>query len=276
MDERLQLRIQRYGWDRSAGSYDAGWERQLAPCHERVLAAADLRPGEEVLDVACGTGLVTLPVAERVGSGGRVTAVDLSAEMVECIEERAARRRLEDRVVARRMNAERLDLEEGSFDAVLCSLGLMYVPNPDRALVEFHRVLRGGGRAVAAVWGARDRCGWAGIFPVVDARVETEVCPLFFALGTGDALARSFREAGFEAVEAERLSAELVYEDEAQALVAAFEGGAVALAYERFDADTREAAHVEYLETIEAYRDGDGYRVPGEFVVVRGRKGSTA
>lgn len=272
MDERLQLRVQRYGWDRSSDSYDRGWQRQLVPCHRRVLEMADLRPGEEVVDVACGTGLVTLPAAERIGPDGRVEAVDLSEAMVDVIEERAERHGLDDRVTADRMNAETLAYGDESFDAALCSLGLMYVPNPDRALEAFHRVLRPGGRAVAAVWGARERCGWAGIFPVVDARVRTEVCPLFFALGTGDALARTFRGAGFQEVETERFSTELEYETTEDVLVAAFEGGAVALAYDRFDAETREEAHRDYLETIEPYRDGDGYRIPGEFVVARGTK----
>lgn len=272
MDERLQLRVQRYGWDRSADSYDRGWQRQLAPCHQRVLEMSDLRPGEKVLDVACGTGLVTLPAAERVGPEGRVTGVDLSDDMVEGLRERTKRHGLDGRIDVERMNAESLELDDKSFDAVLCSLGLMYVPNPDRALEELHRVVRPGGRVVAAVWGARKRCGWAGIFPVVDARVRTEVCPLFFALGTGDALARVFRDADFEDVESDRFSTELEYQDDEEALVAAFEGGAVALAYDRFDAETREEAHRDYLETIAPYAEGDGYRVPGEFVVVRGRK----
>lgn len=272
MDERLQLRVQRYGWDRSAGSYDRGWQRQLVPCHRRLLEMADLRPGEEVLDVACGTGLVTLPAAERVGPDGRIEAVDLSAEMVSAVEERAESHGLAECVHAARMNAEDLDYAEGRFDAALCSLGLMYVPDPDRALRELHRVVRPDGRAAASVWGARKRCGWAGIFPVVDARVQTEVCPLFFSLGTGEALARAFAQAGFTEVEADRISTRLEFEDTEQALVAAFEGGAVALAYDRFDPETKEAAHRDYLETIEPYRDGDGYVIPGEFVVVRGTR----
>lgn len=272
MDERLQLRVQRYGWDQASATYDRGWQRQLVPCHRRVLEMADLRPGEEVLEVACGTGLVTLPAAERVGPDGRVEAVDLSAEMIAAVEERAERHRLAERVEPVRMNAEHLEYGDGRFDAALCSLGLMYVPDPDRALRELHRVLRPDGRAVAAVWGARERCGWAGIFPVVDARVQTEVCPLFFSLGTGEALARAFGEAGFTAVETDRFSTELEFEDTEQALVAAFEGGAVALAYDRFDPETRAEAHRDYLETIASYRDGDGYRIPGEFVVVRGMR----
>jgi SAM-dependent methyltransferase len=146
----------------------------------------------------------------------------------------------------------------------------MYVPDPVAALAEMRRLLRPGGRAVSAVWGERSRCGWAEIFPIVDARVESEVCPLFFQLGTGEAQAKAFGRAGFAGVESRRLATTLLYPDAEAALGAAFAGGPVALAYSRFDEATRQAAHAEYLESIAPYRDGRGYAIPGEFVVTRG------
>lgn len=270
MDARLQLRVQRYGWDRASGLYESGWRAQLAPAHAKLLEMADLAPGERVVETACGTGLVTLPAAEAVGPDGRIEATDLSDEMIAIVRERAAGAGLESRIAATRMSAEELDVDDASFDVALSALGLMYAPDPLRALTEMHRVLKPGGRAVAAVWGARDRCGWAGIFPVVDARVNTEVCPLFFALGTGDSLGRTFERAGFGDLRVERITTTLEYGSAADALTAAFEGGPVAMAYDRFDPPTREAAHREYLETISDFRVGDGYRIPGEFVVVRG------
>ena len=272
MDGRLQRRVQRYGWDRAADHYEGFWRRQLAPAQERLLAMADLRPGERVLDVACGTGLVTLPAAEAVGPGGHVLATDISERMVEATRDVARARGLAW-VSTRRVDAEGLALApEEACDAALCALGLMYVPDPVLALDRMRRALRPGGRAVACVWGARKRCGWAGIFPVVDARVNTEVCPLFFALGTGDSLADAFSRAGFGEVTSDRLSTTLVYENVDAALGAAFVGGPVAMAYSRFDDATRAEAHREYLESIDPYRDGDGYRIPGEFVVTRGRR----
>ena len=129
-----------------------------------------------------------------------------------------------------------------------------------------------GGRAAAAVWGARAKCGWADIFPIVDARVSSEVCPLFFQLGTKDSLERSFTQAGFADVRFERLEVELSYASSEEALSAAFRGGPVALAYSRFDEVTRQAVHTEYLQSIEGFRDGVGYRIPGEFVVAIGVK----
>ncbi len=273
MDARLQLRVQRYGWDRASQDYEPGWRDQLAPAHAILLEMAALQPGERVIETACGTGLVTIPAAEAVGPTGRVEATDLSRVMIERLEGRCAELGLADRVNARRMGAEELDYADAEFDAALCALGLMYVPDPLNALSEMYRVLAPGGRAVAAVWGERRNCGWAGIFPVVDSRVETEVCPLFFALGSGGSLERHFERAGFTGIRSERLSTTLEYPNERAALRAAFEGGPVAMAYGRFDDATRAEAHRDYLETIADFRDGDGYRIPGEFVVVRGAKG---
>ena len=134
------------------------------------------------------------------------------------------------------------------------------------------RVLGPGGTAVVSSWGARRNCGWAEIFPIVDARVSSDVCPMFFALGTNDYLADVLRAGGFADVEDIRLAVDLVYADDAAALGAAFLGGPVALAYSRFDDDTKASAHADYLASIARYRDGAGYRIPGEFVIASGRR----
>lgn len=132
--------------------------------------------------------------------------------------------------------------------------------------------LKPGGRAVCAVWGARSNCGWADIFPIVDARVQSEVCPIFFDLGTGDTLATAMQSAGFTDFTSRRISTVLHYESAADACGAAFAGGPVALASSRFDAATREAAHADYLASIDRWRTGEQLDVPGEFVVCRGSR----
>jgi len=272
MDPRLQRRVQRYGWDKAVEHYEAFWRRQLQPAQDCLLRTADLKPGERVADIACGTGLVTLPAAEAVGADGAIVATDISQKMVDDLQRRAGERGLHH-VSAERMDAEALKLDDASFDAALDALGLMYVPDPVQALREMHRVLKPGGRAVTAVWGARAACGWAEIFPIVDRRVESEVCPMFFQLGTRNAVEIGFREAGFQAIVSERLSVTLQYESDEDALGAAFAGGPVALAYSRFDDAVRDGAHAEYLASIAPFRSGHGYRIPGEFVITRGLRG---
>jgi ubiquinone/menaquinone biosynthesis C-methylase UbiE len=260
MDARLQRRIQRYGWDKAAPFYERYWQAQLAPARARLFELAELRSGQRVLDVACGTGLVTFPAARAVGRSGAVVATDISDAMVGHVRAEAAALDLAQ-VSASRTDAENLQFPDRSFDVVLCALGLMYVPDVQVALREMRRVLCPGGLAVAAVWGARNRCGWAEIFPIVDARVQSEVCPMFFQLGTG-----------VVEVRADRIATELRYDSAEAATGAAFAGGPVALAYSRFDDETRRNAESEYLASIAAYRTAQGYAIPGEFVVARARR----
>jgi ubiquinone/menaquinone biosynthesis C-methylase UbiE len=269
MDADLQRRIQRYGWDKAAESYEPFWHRQLEPAQSLLLRLAAPSPGERVLDVACGTGIVSFRAAALVGERGSVLGTDISDNMVA-----RARAAAEGRpnVTFARMDAERLEVEPATFDVALCGLGLMYFPDPARALAGMFGAVRPGGRAAAAVWGARASCGWAEIFPIVDARVRSEVCPMFFQTGTGETLARLFAQAGFADVRAERIRTVLRYDSDEEALGAAFVGGPVALAYSRFDPEIRRAVHREYLDSIAPFASGNGYDVPGEFVVAAGTR----
>jgi len=267
VEARLQRRVQRYGWDLAAASYEPLWQAQLATAQDELLRCARLAPGEQVLDVACGTGLIALKAADAVGPRGRVVGIDLSGRMAD-----AARRRADERGVSNtefaRMDAEKLELPDASFDVVLCALGLMYVPDPERALREMRRVLRPGGRIVVAVWGERSRCGWSAVFPIVDAEVASDVCPLFFHLGQDDTLAQLCGAAKFEAIEHRRLAGTLFYADAEEACDAAFVGGPVALAWSRFDTDVRARVRARYVDAIEPWRRPGGYELPGEFVLV--------
>jgi ubiquinone/menaquinone biosynthesis C-methylase UbiE len=267
MEPRLQRRVQRYGWDRAAAVYESLWGAQLAPAQAEVIACAGLKPGEDVVDIACGTGTTAIEAAARVSPGGRVLGVDLSDRMVEAA---CARARLQHCLNARfvRMDAERLELPENSFDAALCVLGLMYVPNLEGALAEMRRVLRPHGRIVLAVWGERRQCGWAELFPIVDAEVASEVCPLFFRLGQGNALAEHCVAAGLKVTRQSIVTTALSYRDGDEACDAAFVGGPVALAWSRLDAAARARVRSRYLESIAPWHQGRQVRIPAQFVVV--------
>lgn len=270
MDDRLQRRVQRYGWDRAATDYEALWQAQLAPAHHAVLAQAALTPGQQVLDVACGTGLVSLPAAQAVGPQGAALGVDLSGAMVDVAERRAGAQGLENARFLR-MDAENLGLPERHFHTVVCALGLMYLPDPERALREMYRVLRPGGRLALVVWGDRSRCGWSPVLSIVDEEVASDVCPLFFRLGQGHALAEACAGAGFVDVTESRVTCTLDYAHTDQACEAAFVGGPVAMAWSRFDSAARERAARRYREAIEPWQTRQGVRIPAEFVVVGAR-----
>jgi ubiquinone/menaquinone biosynthesis C-methylase UbiE len=266
MDARLQRRVQRYGWDLAAHDYEPLWQKQLAEVQAAMMVLASPAPGDQVLDIACGTGLVAFDAARAVGPDGYVLGVDLSGRMVSFAEERAGEANLPNCRFAR-MDAETLDLPDARFDVVLCALGLMYMPNPERALREMRRVLRPGGRVSLAVWGERSKCGWSALFPIVDAEVASEVCPLFFRLGQEDTLARLCADVEFEAIEHRRVSTMLVFADASEACNAAFVGGPVALAWSRFSDEVRARLRAGYTNSIERWRIGNGFRIPGEFVI---------
>jgi ubiquinone/menaquinone biosynthesis C-methylase UbiE len=270
MDARVQTRIQRYGWDLAADEYEPLWGRQLAAVQDGLLAAVALASGEQVLDLACGTGQVSLRAAAAVGEQGHVLGADLSQRMVD-----AAQRQATPNTRFLRMDAQQLALPDATFDVVLCSLGLMYLPEPALAVREMHRVLRPGGRLGLSVWGERSRCGWASVFEIVDAEVSSEVCPLFFGLGREGALARLCGSLGLREIHEQRQAATLRYADGAEACGAAFVGGPVALAWSRFPPATRERVRERYLHGLAAWRDGAGYRVPAEFVIVTAVKPPT-
>ena len=267
MDAALQRRVQRYGWDLAADSYESLWQMQLAAAQAEMLALTALAPGERVLDVACGTGLVSFDASRAVGPEGGVLGTDISGQMIESARRHAAANGLAN-TRFERMDAENLGSPDACFDVALCALGLMYMPEPEQALREMHRVLRPGGRIGLAVWGERARCGWASLFAIVDAEVSSDVCPMFFRLGRPGALARACTEAGFEGIVERRINVTLDYRDAGQACDAAFVGGPVAMAWSRFDAATQARVRANYLQAIKPWRVGEGYRMPGEFVVL--------
>ena len=238
VEPRLQRRVQRHGWDLAADDYETLWHAQLAGAHAALLHDAALVSGERVLDIACGSGLVTFGAARAVAPGGHVVGVDVSGRMIDVARAHAVARGVANATFAR-MDAEQLAIPDARFDAALCALGLMYMPDPAQALREMKRVLRPGGRIALAVWGERARCGWAPLFPIVDAEIQSDVCPLFFRLGEHDALAGLCRTMGLTHIAQRRITATLDYSDDDEACDAAFIGGPAALAWSRFDARAR-------------------------------------
>ena len=270
MDEKLQLRVQRYGWDAAAPLYDDAWRLRMAPIQRKLIEACDLTPGLRVVELAAGSGLVTFPVVEAVGPDGYVFATDISGEMVAVGTANASRRGLAN-VSFQRMNAEALACADASFDRALCSLGLMYMPHPRVAMNEMKRVVRPGGRVGALVWGERKSCGWADIFPIVDARVKSEVCPLFFSLGAPGALLSGLQSVGFSEVTEERIKTTQHFDSDDDILSAKIDSGAVALAAKRFDEETRRGVEEDFLASVSQFRNGQGYDIPVEFVIASAR-----
>ena len=143
-------------------------------------------PGERVLDLATGPGVGAFAAARAVGAPGWSPGIDVSEKMVALATARAADAGAATSLPARDMEAT--GAPDGGFDAVTCGFGLMFAAERAAAFAEIARVTAPGGRVSVCVWGQRAACGFAEVFPIVDAHVDSDVCPLFFSLGVPGAL----------------------------------------------------------------------------------------
>ena len=142
----------------------------------RMLALTQPRPGDRVLELACGVGGPGFEAAPLVGPAGEVVVSDVAPEMTEIAAARAARFRL-DNLATRVLDLERIDEPDHSFDVVLCREGLMLVPDPRQASREIRRILRPEGRVAVSVWGPRERNPWLGIVFDVAAATSGPCAP---------------------------------------------------------------------------------------------------
>jgi ubiquinone/menaquinone biosynthesis C-methylase UbiE len=134
--------------DEAAAGYDQAFAHVTKHFVPYLFRAAQVAPGMRVLDIAAGTGLAAEAALKIVGPTGHVTAGDLSPAMVEKSRERLGHAKNASVAVE---DGQALSFPDESFDAVVCSLGLMFFPDALRGLAEFRRVLRPGGRAAASV-----------------------------------------------------------------------------------------------------------------------------
>lgn len=190
------------GWKKWLHVVEAeeGGQRQSA----KLVDLAALRPGASVLDVGGGYGEPSLTAARVVGPLGRVVCTDISPEMLALARQRAADAKLGN-VEFIACDAEELEFDAESFDAVLSRAALMFLPDVGGTLQRLRTFLKPGGRLAATVWATQPEVHFAAAFPVVVQELELPPPPRglpgAFALGDPDKLAALVSGAGFHGVE---------------------------------------------------------------------------
>lgn len=178
------------------------------PVAEDLIEVARLQPGERVLDVACGTGVVTRLAAERVGAAGSVTGLDVNPGMLAVARsETPAGASIE----WHEASAESMPLPDEAFDVVLCQMGLQFIPDELAALREMRRVLKSGGRVYVTVPGPRPEMFGImadGLSRHLDAKAASFV-DLVFSMHDADELRDLMRSADFREVDVQTKPKEL-------------------------------------------------------------------
>ena len=168
----------------------------------RFVEVAAIKPSDRVLDVACGTGVVTRLVANKIGSAGQVVGFDLNTGM---LARASASRETAAAIEWREGSATDMPFADATFDCVICQHGLQFIPNKAAAVSEMHRVLADRGRIVVSVWRSIEHCPWqAAIADAVERNVGSEQAAQIrsaFSFGDADQLEQVIVAAGFRGVE---------------------------------------------------------------------------
>jgi ubiquinone/menaquinone biosynthesis C-methylase UbiE len=261
----------------SPASFPEMYERWLVgplfrPWAQLTLDTVALSPGDRVLDIACGTGIVARIAKERLGKAGGVVGIDINPDML------AVARTLAPGIDWRDGNAGALPLHAGEqFDVVVCQQGLQFFPDKPAAAAQMRRALATGGRLAVATWRSDDEIPFFRELRRVAERHVGPIADQRYSFGEAAALEALLRAASFHEVEARTISRTIRFADgtdflrmNAMALVGMSASG------KTMDDQGREsmteAIISESLPVLGAYNDGAGlaFTLSTNLVTARG------
>ena len=253
-------------------------ERELGKATELMLDLADLRPGSYVLDVGAGNGEQSLLAAARVGPSGRVLSTDPAPEMTELAAE-AARAAGLSNIEVLVADAQDLDLDDESFDAVIARCVLMLIPDQARALREIHRVLKPDGKLSLMVWSTPER-NLGGVIPSTIARrhaglppTSPDEAPGMFSLSRPGRLDQMLLAAGFRDVAVQRVPSTRSFPSLAEMMRFLTETFLPMRGlFSTMDEAQKSAAMAEIEETMRQFEGPDGVSAYAEVLVGVGTK----
>ncbi|MFN3987060.1 MAG: class I SAM-dependent methyltransferase [Rhodocyclaceae bacterium] len=272
-DARRYKALERAGFNRIAARYAEG-ARLRRGFDEALLAAAELRPGERVLDLASGPGVLAHAALASVAPHGRVLATDIAERMLT----QARANTPSDTLLCAAADAEQLCLGDASVDVALAGLALFMFPHPERALAELHRVLVPGGRLALSVWSTRDAVPLIALAQDSIARVlppPKVARPSVFRFGDPATLGGLLSDCGFTAITIRSARIESHFAN-AQACWQGFLdlAGGVTEALAKLPDDLHARLQQAMHDGLAPYRDalGRGYTLPASVLVASARR----
>lgn len=260
-----------------SGSAPENYERYFVPLiglplAKKLIDVAAIRPGERVLDVACGTGVVARLAAGKVGAGGMVAGLDVNPGMLAVA---AKAQPAQTRIQWHQAGAEAMGLPDGSFDVVLCQMGLQFIPDPHAALCEMHRVLAPGGRLVLTVPGPTPKP-----LAIMGEALARHVLPeaaaflnQVFSLHDTVKLQQLIQGAGFQDVSVEAETASLRLSQPERFLWEYLHSTPLANAVAGVDDERRAALEREFTDHCREFVEDDALMLQVRMVVATAKKG---
>ena len=275
------LTPEKWGRKESADWWSAGQaarQQIYGAATEMMLDLAGVQVGSRVLDVAAGSGESTLMAARRIGPTGYALAADVSANMLNAAAE-AARTAGVTNIETRVMNAENIELDSDSFDAVICRIALMLFPNPAKALNEMRRVVKPGGKVAVMVYSGLEKNPYHEIFQEAVRRLGNIPWPApgepwMYALGAPGVLEGLYSGAGFLNVSVHAAPIPRRFPSAAAAVgnMKKATAGDIGELMNRLKEADRDRAWAEIEEKFKRFEGPNGFEAPGEVLIGVGTK----
>ncbi len=266
-------------------SVAAGWKKHDARLREssepvtlRMLELIALKEGDQVLDIASGTGEPAIPAALRVGDSGFVIGTDLADDMLDIAREKARQQNVSN-IEFRCVDGKTLDFDPESFHAITIRWGLMFMPEPENTLQQIHRVMKDNARIAVACWAEPERNPFfthamTTLMKHMEVPQPPPGSPGVFAFANPDRLTQALTDSGFNNVEVEDLAVTMFEADSGEEYWGMMEdmAGPIVQLMKQMDEESRNAFVKDVIDSANAQKKDGKVRMTGTTWIAHGRK----
>jgi ubiquinone/menaquinone biosynthesis C-methylase UbiE len=251
-------------WSEQGGSAPQNYQDFLvpamfAPFAETLVEQAGVQAGSRVLDVACGTGVVSRTAARRAGHSGAVTGIDLGEPTLAVARAQPAEKGAAP-IEYLQADATALPVEDAAFDAALCQQGLQFMPDRTAVLSEMRRALVPGGRLAASTWTRLESNPWGPISEAVGRHIGEEARQLMRSphILPGEELRAAAERAGFSDIDLREETIECTWASHRDFARRTMASGPTAQMFAAASEAAQEAVAREAAEELAPYATPDG------------------